>query len=79
LRLPQTVVGVAAEKNSTLVMPFPVELLRFFDRVAQPAALARPPADEAEITDSLPPVTVPGLPALAARDGKYQQGFSRIG
>ncbi len=32
LRLLQTVVEVAAEKNSTLVMPFPVELLRFFDR-----------------------------------------------
>ncbi|MEV0428584.1 SPFH domain-containing protein [Micromonospora sp. NPDC050495] len=34
LRLLQTVVDVAAEKNSTLVMPFPVELLRFFDEVA---------------------------------------------
>jgi regulator of protease activity HflC (stomatin/prohibitin superfamily) len=33
LRLLQTVVEVAAEKNSTLVMPFPVELLRFLDRV----------------------------------------------
>jgi len=65
LRLLQTVVEVAAAKNSTLVMPFPVELLRFFDRVAEPAALARPPADEAETTDSLPPVTVPELPALA--------------
>ncbi|TDC42453.1 slipin family protein [Micromonospora sp. KC213] len=32
LRLLQTVADVAAEKNSTLVMPFPVELLRFFDR-----------------------------------------------
>lgn len=32
LRLLQTVVDVAAEKNSTLVMPFPVELLRFFDK-----------------------------------------------
>ncbi|RKT20114.1 SPFH domain-containing protein [Streptomyces sp. 1114.5] len=31
LRLLQTVVEVAAEKNSTLVLPFPVELLRFFD------------------------------------------------
>jgi regulator of protease activity HflC (stomatin/prohibitin superfamily) len=29
LRLLQTVVEVAAEKNSTLVLPFPVELLRF--------------------------------------------------
>jgi regulator of protease activity HflC (stomatin/prohibitin superfamily) len=32
LRLLQTVVDVAAEKNSTLVMPFPVELLRFFEK-----------------------------------------------
>jgi regulator of protease activity HflC (stomatin/prohibitin superfamily) len=32
LRLLQTVVDVSAEKNSTLVMPFPVELLRFFER-----------------------------------------------
>jgi regulator of protease activity HflC (stomatin/prohibitin superfamily) len=31
LRLLQTVVEVAAEKNSTLVMPFPVEILRFFE------------------------------------------------
>lgn len=43
LRLLQTVVEVAAEKNSTLVMPFPVEMLRFFDRAAQSAA--PPPAD----------------------------------
>jgi regulator of protease activity HflC (stomatin/prohibitin superfamily) len=34
LRLLQTVVEVAAEKNSTLVMPVPVELLRFFDQMA---------------------------------------------
>jgi regulator of protease activity HflC (stomatin/prohibitin superfamily) len=31
LRLLQTVVEVAAEKNSTLVLPFPVELLRFWN------------------------------------------------
>jgi len=37
LRLLQTVVEVAAEKNSTLVMPVPVELLRFFDKVALPS------------------------------------------
>ncbi|KPH99323.1 hypothetical protein OV450_5261, partial [Actinobacteria bacterium OV450] len=29
-----TVVAVAAEKNSTLVLPFPVELLRFLERAA---------------------------------------------
>jgi regulator of protease activity HflC (stomatin/prohibitin superfamily) len=32
LRLLQTVVEVAGERNSTLVMPVPVELLRFFDK-----------------------------------------------
>jgi regulator of protease activity HflC (stomatin/prohibitin superfamily) len=31
LRLLETVVAVAAEKNSTLVLPFPVELLRFLE------------------------------------------------
>ena len=47
LRLLQTVVEVAAEKNSTLVMPVPVELLRFFDRMAPASAESRavaPPA-----------------------------------
>src|ERR1700735_3196098 len=34
LRLVQTVVEVAGEKNSTLVMPVPVELLRFFEKMA---------------------------------------------
>ncbi|TDB83220.1 slipin family protein [Actinomadura sp. KC216] len=34
LRLLQTVVEVSAEKNSTLVMPLPVEILRFFERAA---------------------------------------------
>ncbi|UUU25583.1 slipin family protein [Streptomyces sp. DSM 40750] len=42
LRLLQTVVAVAAEKNSTLVLPFPVELLRFLER-----AQAGPPPDTA--------------------------------
>ena len=45
LRLLQTVVEVAGEKNSTLVMPVPVELLRFFEKMAPgPAApRVRPP------------------------------------
>ena len=52
LRLLQTVVEVAAEKNSTLVMPFPVELLRFLDRLTPavsapaPAVTTRPRAPE---------------------------------
>jgi regulator of protease activity HflC (stomatin/prohibitin superfamily) len=46
LRLLQTVVEVAAEKNSTLVMPFPVELLRFFERAADKFS-AETPAEAA--------------------------------
>ncbi|MBO0826758.1 MAG: slipin family protein [Streptosporangiales bacterium] len=35
LRLLETVVEVAAEKNSTLVLPFPVELLRFLEHATE--------------------------------------------
>ncbi|MEU9331698.1 slipin family protein [Streptomyces sp. NPDC048290] len=42
LRLLQTVVAVAAEKNSTLVLPFPVELLRFLEKAQQPADAPEP-------------------------------------
>ncbi|MCW2931780.1 MAG: rane protease subunit stomatin/prohibitin-like protein, partial [Actinomycetia bacterium] len=44
LRLLQTVVEVAGEKNSTLVMPVPVELLRFFDRAAGGTVTGAEPA-----------------------------------
>jgi regulator of protease activity HflC (stomatin/prohibitin superfamily) len=37
LRLLETVVEVAAEKNNTLVLPFPVELLRFLENATQQA------------------------------------------
>ncbi|MCX4750706.1 SPFH domain-containing protein [Kitasatospora sp. NBC_01287] len=47
LRLLQTVVEVAAEKNSTLVLPFPVELLRFFESAAGAAAAHTPAAPQA--------------------------------
>ncbi|MQA05806.1 MAG: slipin family protein [Streptosporangiales bacterium] len=62
LRLLETVVEVAAEKNSTLVLPFPVELLRFLERGASSAASAEDgQADEqrssaevvAELTEKL--------------------------
>ncbi|OXM67309.1 SPFH domain-containing protein [Amycolatopsis vastitatis] len=47
LRLLETVVQVSSEKNSTLVLPFPVELLRFLDaQTPKPAAAA--PAAEAK-------------------------------
>ncbi|MEU0572857.1 slipin family protein [Nonomuraea sp. NPDC005983] len=68
LRLLQTVVEVAAEKTSTLVMPVPVELLRFFDRVApdkesvrEASARARVP-EQAAVTREEP--ATPSLPPL---------------
>lgn len=53
LRLLETVVQVASEKNSTLILPFPVELLRFLEaatdkatRDCGPIASAAPVAKE---------------------------------
>jgi len=53
LRLLQTVVEVAAEKNSTLVMPVPVELLRFFDKFTPSAPAGDPKSaeDSASLAD----------------------------
>jgi regulator of protease activity HflC (stomatin/prohibitin superfamily) len=56
LRLLQTVVEVSAERNSTLVMPIPVELLRFFDRVAPAGAAIKPPSRQPD-SDSFEAVT----------------------
>ena len=44
LRLMQTMVEVAAERNSTLVLPFPVELLRYFEAAAHATDPAVPRA-----------------------------------
>jgi len=69
LRLLQTVVEVAAEKNSTLVLPFPVELLRFLERATPPGTTHSPgtvPQDPAE-------------PALAATNGVAPAGPTGAG
>jgi regulator of protease activity HflC (stomatin/prohibitin superfamily) len=74
LRLLETVVEVAAEKNSTLVLPFPVELLRFLERTTPPAAQQRdkaPAPDDGSTSngDTLilqPPVIPDDARALAA-------------
>ncbi|MGH3760423.1 slipin family protein [Actinophytocola sp.] len=42
LRLLETVVAVAAEKNSTLVLPFPVELLRFLEHARETPESVKP-------------------------------------
>ncbi|MGH9261161.1 MAG: slipin family protein, partial [Acidimicrobiales bacterium] len=57
LRLLQTIVEVAAEKNSTVVLPFPVELLRFLEQATAPASAPQPTASEA------PPAEVEVAPA----------------
>ena len=63
LRLLQTVVDVAAEKNSTLVMPFPVELLRFFDHAAGSGTTSTTTATTPD-AEPLAPVTL--TPSVAA-------------
>ncbi len=55
LRLLQTVVEVAGEKNSTLVMPVPVELLRFFEKMtpgsAAPAVASSGADEDSDLGD----------------------------
>ncbi|MEV6665688.1 slipin family protein [Streptomyces nigra] len=63
LRLLQTVMAVAAEKNSTLVLPIPVELLRFLERgddhtERQTSAAPRPAESPAERPVQEPPKAV---------------------
>jgi regulator of protease activity HflC (stomatin/prohibitin superfamily) len=58
LRLLQTMVEVAAEKNSTLVLPFPVELLRFLERTA-------PGTSTQELLEALPSTLRPQQPSRA--------------
>jgi regulator of protease activity HflC (stomatin/prohibitin superfamily) len=67
LRLLQTVVEVAAEKNSTLVLPFPVELLRFLERATPPESVSAVPSPD--LTPDAPvhaPIQVLGTPAAGA-------------
>jgi regulator of protease activity HflC (stomatin/prohibitin superfamily) len=67
LRLLQTVVEVAAEKNSTLVMPVPVELLRFFDQMAPGASKAAAPPDDlgdAEVAEAEAAISSTHVPEL---------------
>ncbi|MEU4223773.1 SPFH domain-containing protein [Nonomuraea sp. NPDC026600] len=90
LRLLQTVVEVAAEKTSTLVMPLPVELLRFFERsapsapavgaVGQPAPASEPKAEERPaVTNSATPELPPPGPSFerAAAESVAENGAAR--
>src|SRR5215475_356672 len=75
LRLLQTVVEVASEKNSTLVMPVPVELLRFFDRGSGLlSSSAEMPEDtgDAEVAAAEAAIEHKPAPAEAAAIGQDQ-------
>jgi hypothetical protein len=74
LRLLQTVVEVAAEKNSTLVMPFPVELLRFFDRAAPGTSSEPASAGADEVAASEAPPALPAASGTAAVPGTQSPG-----
>ncbi|HEY2947818.1 MAG TPA: slipin family protein, partial [Micromonosporaceae bacterium] len=63
LRLLQTVVEVAAEKNSTVVLPFPVELLRFLEKA--PMAQA---GSETTVRERPAPETPPAVESAPDRD-----------
>ncbi|MBD3005260.1 MULTISPECIES: slipin family protein [unclassified Streptomyces] len=68
LRLLQTVMAVAAEKNSTLVLPIPVELLRFLEKGQQeiPAA-ARAEGGTEGGAPAAGPAAAPGREAAPAQ------------
>jgi regulator of protease activity HflC (stomatin/prohibitin superfamily) len=68
LRLLQTVVEVAAEKNSTLILPFPVELLRFLER-STPDKDAEPSGSANGATPELTAPKVPDDASGIALDG----------
>ncbi|HET6634552.1 MAG TPA: hypothetical protein VFH77_05940, partial [Streptomyces sp.] len=59
LRLLQTITSVATEKNSTLVLPFPVELLRFLDRGNRGAGAPDAEAGEEARADEEPEAVEP--------------------
>jgi regulator of protease activity HflC (stomatin/prohibitin superfamily) len=69
LRLLQTVVEVAAERNSTLVLPFPVELLRFLERGTPPAPARTDALSSLDPPDDLADNTVAPLDFLPGQVG----------
>ncbi|MGA5321550.1 slipin family protein [Streptomyces seoulensis] len=87
LRLLQTVMAVSAEKNSTLVLPIPVELLHFLERGARdgqptdhrPEKPEKPKTSEEPETSEEPvpeiaPVEEPASPYLDALTGPPDLG-----
>lgn len=74
LRLLQTVTAVAAEKNSTLVLPFPVELLRFLERAAQNDGRRAEGSPAAPGTPEAPGAAAPGVPVAGTGEAQALPG-----
>ncbi|MDD7938008.1 slipin family protein [Actinomycetospora lutea] len=68
LRLLQTVTDVASDKNSTLVMPLPVELLRFFENATPAQVAAAPEAVRRAIDAAGGTAGVTAAPTVAVPD-----------
>lgn len=93
LRLLQTMVEVASEKSSTVILPFPVELLRFLEHSSLPhtdrAAANRAEAQErraakqgqeaAELPAEDAPAAIESAPAVedVPADGQLEQDLER--
>lgn len=80
LRLLETIVSVAAEKNSTLVLPFPVELLRYLERntPAPPPPAVVPPAPPPAAPLAAPPIPGPPSPPTQERSGPIGNGRNLV-
>src|SRR5215472_14497378 len=90
LRLLQTVVEVASERNSTLVMPVPVELLRFFEKMTPTAPPGEGQADsmadfggedfekEEKEIESGAPLEIPDVPSIPELPGA-DAGLDKVG
>ncbi len=70
LRLLQTVADVASDQNSTLVMPLPVELLRFFENATGATVTTPTPATPPLSTPPAPPAPVAAAPVADRTDGE---------
>jgi regulator of protease activity HflC (stomatin/prohibitin superfamily) len=80
LRLLETIVEVAAEKNSTLVLPFPVELLRFLENnTSLSSALSATQSAAAKLSENSEsqrpavPDTLSSGPDMAALEAREQE------
>ena len=75
LRLLETIVEVAAEKNSTLVLPFPVELLRFLENAPTLSARETASAPAPPSTSSTgSAVSVPTSPRISSLEASSSTG-----